>query len=384
MTKRLQKLACVLAMGLTLVSLCACDAENSAVQENNGSVYTVKSVTVTARDLKQSFSLNGRVYAYARADVRPQVSGVVKERLFVEGAEVKKGDPLYLIDDTLYKAQYEYAKAALSKAADERKQAERNLQRYKKLVNRQAVSAQDYEDRLLAYALALDDEKIAAADLDQAAAKLDYTKVRAPISGTIGKSNITPGALVTENQEGVLASIIDLSKVYVDVQQSGSQWRSFKQRLIEGSLISDKTNDNKVILYFDDGSRYALEGNLSLSEVEVDEVSGSVTLRAVFDNPRHLLLPGMAVRAYFSGPVSKDVIVVPAAAVTQDSAGRSYVFVIDDDNKVNRKQIETGGLCEYGWVVASGVNVGERIAVNGTQKLKSGMRVMIDGGGDAK
>ena len=379
MTKQLQKLACILFFGLCFLAVNGCDAQHTENLAKKATVYSIKAKVVQTYDVAQSFSLNGRVYAYARADVRPQVSGVVKERLFVEGSLVKKGDPLYQIDDALYKAEYDYAKAALSKTVDQRKQAERNLRRYEKLVAQHAVSRQDYEDRLLDYALSVDDEKLAKAELDEAAATLEYTKVRAPISGRIGKSNITAGALVTENQSDVLASIIDLSKVYVDVQQSSAQWRTFKQQIQNGSLVSNQKQSEEVSLFFDDGSRYPTNGKLSLTEVQVDEVSGNVTLRAVFDNPEQILLPGMAVRAYFAGPIKKDAVVVPAASVTQDSAGRSYVFVIDEKNKVKRQEIFTQGLCDYGWIILSGVKAGDKIAVNGTQKLKTGMIVSIEG-----
>ena len=379
MTKQLQKLACILFFGLCFLAVNGCDAQHTENSAKKETVYSIKAKVVQTYDVAQSFSLNGRVYAYARADVRPQVSGVVKERLFVEGSLVKKGDPLYQIDDALYKAEYDYAKAALSKAVDQRKQAERNLRRYEKLVAQHAVSRQDYEDRLLDYALSVDDEKLAKAELDEAAATLEYTKVRAPISGRIGKSNITAGALVTENQSDVLASIIDLSKVYVDVQQSSAQWRTFKQQIQNGSLVSNQKQSEEVSLFFDDGSRYPTNGKLSLTEVQVDEVSGNVTLRAVFDNPEQILLPGMAVRAYFAGPIKKDAVVVPVASVTQDSAGRSYVFVIDEKNKVKRQEIFTQGLCDYGWIILSGVKAGDKIAVNGTQKLKTGMIVSVEG-----
>lgn len=379
MTKKLQKLACTLFFGLCLFAINGCDAQQAENSAKKETIYSVKVKEVQTHDVVQFFSLNGRVYAYARADVRPQVSGVVKERLFVEGSLVKKGDPLYQIDDALYKAQYDYAKAALNKACDERKQAERNLRRYEKLVEQHAVSRQDYEDRQLDYALSVDDEKLAKAELDEAAVTLEYTKVRAPIAGRIGKSNITPGALVTANQSDVLASIIDLSKVYVDVQQSASQWRSFKQQILNGGLVSNNKQNDEVVLFFDDGSQYPIKGKLSLTEVQVDEVSGTVTLRAVFDNPEQLLLPGMAVRTYFAGPIKKDAVVVPASSVTEDSAGRSYVFVIDEENKVRRQEIFTQGLCDFGWIILSGVKEGDKIAVNGTQKLRSGMIVSIEG-----
>ena len=381
MTKQLQKLACTLFFGLCFLAINGCDAEQAENLVKKETVYSVQATVVQTHDVVQSFSLNGRVYAYARADVRPQVNGVVKERLFVEGSLVKKGDPLYQIDDALYKAQYDYAKAALNKASDQRKQAHRNLRRYEKLVAEHAVSRQDYEDRELEYALSLDDEKLAKAELDEAAVTLEYTKVRAPISGRIGKSNITAGALVTANQSEVLASIIDLSKVYVDVQQSAAQWRTFKQQILNGGLISNQKQTDEVVLFFDDGSQYPIKGKLSLTEVQVDEVSGTVTLRAVFDNPEQLLLPGMAVRTYFAGPIKKDAVVVPVSSVTQDSAGRSYVFVIDEENKVKRQEIFTQGLCDFGWIILSGVKEGDKIAVNGTQKLKTGMIVSTHGDG---
>ncbi len=365
---------CILPLLLT-----ACfETEHGGETSGQEVRYTVKVAQARLVDLPLSFELNGRVYAYARADVRPQVGGLIKERLFTEGSQVKKGQPLYQLDDALYQADYLYARAQLSKASDNKKQARLDYLRYQELFKHDAASRQQYEDKRLAYALAQDEEELAKASLLRAQAELDYTKVRAPISGTIGKSAVTPGALVTANQEAVLASIIDLSRVYVDVQQSGVQWRNFKQGLLSGRLKADEKRRRQVSLFFEDGSRYAQSGTYSLSEVEVDESSGSVTLRAVFDNQDGLLLPGMAVKLNFGGPVYPDALIVPATAVSQDTAGRSFVYTIEADNTVQRRQVQPLFLTEQGWVIAEGLKPLQQLALSGAQKLKSGMKVAVE------
>ncbi len=360
---------------LSLFSLASCGRKMPA--SAGSAAYVVDSTVVTQVDIPLSFSLNGRVLAYARADVRPQADGIIKDRLFEEGSYVSKGQSLYQIDDALYRAQYQYAKASLDQARDQREQAQREYQRYQTLLKQDAVSAQEFEDKRLNYRLSVDAEKLVAASLDECRTKLAYTKVTAPISGTIGKSNVTPGALVTANQSEVLATIIDLRRVYVDVQQSGARWRAFRKGLMSGELAGHAQAE-VVHLFFDDGTPYELPGTYALTEVQVDESSGSVTLRAEFDNPQHLLLPGMAVRLQFSGPILPDAAVVPASAVGQDANGKTFVFVIAEDNTVRRQLVETAFLVDAGWVIASGLQPGQRVALNGLQKLKSGMVVELE------
>ncbi|MBU3827154.1 MAG: efflux RND transporter periplasmic adaptor subunit [Candidatus Anaerobiospirillum merdipullorum] len=361
---------------LLLPVLSACDDKTPAPAQTESSSYVIDSAVVKAADVPLSFSLNGRVVAYARADVRPQADGLIKERLFTEGSWVEQGQSLYQIDDALYQAQYAYAKANLAKARDEAAQAKREFERYQGLFKQDAVSAQEYEDKRLSYLLSVDEEQLAQATLMERSTQLAYTQVRAPISGTIGKSQVTPGALVTANQSEVLATIIDLTKVYVDVQQSGTRWRALRQGIIAGNLYG-KDEAEAVELYFDDGTRYPILGQYALTEVEVDESSGSVTLRAQFDNPERLLLPGMAVRLHFKGPTLPQAVVVPASAVGQNAAGNSFVFIVEDDLKVRRQFVQADFLVDDGWVISQGLRPGQRVALNGLQKLKTGMSVAL-------
>ena len=262
--------------------------------------YDISTIHPQFKNRERSFNLSGRISAYTRADVRPQVDGIILNRLFEEGAEVEEGTPLYEIDPAIFQAQLEHAQASYDRAVVQRKMAYKDYERFALLYKRRSASEKERDDALLAYELAQADEKLYQAELTSAKISLDYTTVRAPIAGIIGSSKITRGALVTANQSEPLATIIDLDKVYVDMEQSSLQWRKLREGLLDGSIyLSDRAYD--VSLYFEDGSLYNQLGVLSLSEVLVDEESGSLSLRAIFDNPDHLLLPGMAVVCKVNG-----------------------------------------------------------------------------------
>lgn len=344
-------------------------------------VYQVSTYHVQSQNVPVHLKLNGKITAFAKADVRPQVNGIITQRLFTEGQQVAAGQPLYQIDDIKYKAQTDLAKANLHKAEYAREEAYKKLQRYNELKRAKSVSMQDYDDVNLAYKSAVSDEQIAKANLINAQSDLDYTKVFAPIAGIVGKSTVTPGSLVTANQSEVLTTIIDLSKVYVDVQQSASSWRVLNQKIIDGRL--SHVEDNEVQLIFDDGSIYPILGKLSLSEIQVDETSGSVTLRAIFDNPNNILLPGMAVRAELVGAIEKDVLVIPATSLLTLANGKTYVFLVNGDSTVTRKEVSVGSITAYGWTVTSGLEQGTEIVSSMVGTLKTGDKVTISNETDA-
>ena len=363
-------------MVLLLVNACS-PSKNETV---NKKIYQVQTYTVNTQTVPLELSLNGKVRAFAKADVRPQVSGIITKRVFHEGQSVVKGEPLYQIDDTKYQAQYDLAKASLQKSSTVRQEAYKKLLRYQELRRKNSISIQEYDDVNLSYQSALSDEQIAKSNLTTAKNELDYTKVFAPISGIVGKSSVTAGSLVTANQSEVLTTIIDLSKVYVDVQQSASSYREIKQKIINGHL--DNASSKKVQLFFDDGSCYPILGNLSLSEIQVDEDSGSVTLRAIFDNPDNLLLPGMSVSTKLIGALENNVMLIPSSALQSLANGKSYVFIVGKDNILTRQEVSVGNITKDGWVINSGLKTGDVIVSSLVGTLKSGDKVKIVNGAD--
>lgn len=371
----------IIAISISTMLLCLVSACSPNKNESiNQKVYQVQVFSVQTQTVPLELSLHGKVRAYARADVRPQVSGIITQRIFKEGQIVTKGQPLYQIDDTKYKAQYDLAKASLQKSSATRAEAYKKLLRYQELRKKNSVSIQEYDDVNLTYLSALSDEQIAKANLTTAKNELDFTKVFAPISGIVGKSSVTAGSLVTANQSEVLTTIIDLSKVYVDVQQSASSYRAIKQKIITGHL--NDAVSNKVQLFFDDGSNYPILGTLSLSEIQVDENSGSVTLRAIFDNPHNLLLPGMSVSTKLVGALETDVMLIPSSALLSLANGKSYVFIVGEDNILKRQEVSVGNITKDGWVVNSGIKAGDVIVSSLVGTLKSGDKVTIVDGAD--
>ena len=305
--------------------------------------------------------LPGRTIAYRVAEVRPQVNGIILKRLFKEGSEVKEGQQLYQIDPSVYEATLASAQANL--------QSTRSLSdRYKQLVNEQAVSRQEYDD---AQAKRLQAE----ATLKSAQIDLRYTKVLAPISGRIGRSAVTEGALVSNGQATAMATIQQLDPIYVDVTQSSAELLKLRRELESGKLKKVGDNAAEVSLKLEDGSNYAQKGRLEFSEVSVDETTGSVTLRAVFPNPEHNLLPGMFVHARLNNGVNETAILAPQQGVTRDLKGQATALVVDKDNKVELRQLKASRTVGNDWLIEEGLNAGDRLITEGLQYVKPGVEV---------
>src|SRR5512143_444772 len=284
--------------------------------------------------------LAGRTSASLIAEVRPQVGGIIQKRLFTEGADVKAGEVLYQIDPAAYQAAYSSAKAALARAEANLIPARLKSERYKELVKINAVSQQDYDDATAALKQAEADVEAGKAALETARINLAYTRVTAPISGRIGRSTVTNGALVTASQPAALATIQQLSSIYVDVTQSSAELLKLKQNLASGLLKNSGPAQAKVRLLLEDGSAYPLPGILKFSEVTVDQSTGSVTLRAIFPNPRQTLLPGMFVRTIMEEGVSEHAILVPQRGVTRNPDGSAMVMLVGSEDKVEPRPIK--------------------------------------------
>ncbi len=335
-------------------------------------------VVIESEKLTLTTQLPGRTTAYLVAEVRPQVSGILQARLFTEGVEVKEGDILYQIDPAPFQAAYNSAKAALARDEASLVAAQLRAKRANELVKSNAVSVQEADDANAAYKQAL---AVVAADkaaLEAARINLDYASIAAPISGKIGRSSVTQGALLTANQPNPLATIQQLDPIYVDVTQSSLEMLRLRRNLESGQLHKGGENSTKVRLVLEDGTPYALEGELQFSEVAVDQSTGSVTLRAMFPNPNRVLLPGMFVRAVLEEGVDEKAILVPQEGVARDFKGRPTAMVVKDDNTLELRELESSRTVGDRWLVTSGLKPGDKVVVEGLLQARPGMTVRAE------
>jgi membrane fusion protein (multidrug efflux system) len=332
-------------------------------------------ITVEPRPMAMMTELPGRTSAYLIADVRPQVSGLITRRTFIEGTEVKAGQQLYQIDPAPYQAALDSALATMAHDKAALGTAKAKSARYKPLAAAQAVSKQDYDDAVAATGEAAADILSARASIEQAQINLAYTRVQAPISGRIGRSSVTPGALVTANQTTDLATITQLDPIYVDVEQPATTLLRLRAELAAGQLQATGPNQARVTLKLEDGSDYKQPGTLQFSEVNVDEGTGTVLLRAIFPNPGKLLLPGLYVREELQEATDDHAILVPQQAVSHNPHGDPTVLLVGPGNKVKLQVIETGRAVKDEWVATSGLKQGDVVIVDGLQKAKPGAEV---------
>ena len=321
----------------------------------------VKVVTLSPQSVSITTDLPGRMVPYRVADIRPQVSGVILKRMFVEGTDVKENQQLYQIDPALYQAAYDSAAATAESA---RLQAER----YKPLAEANAVSKQDYDN---AVATAAQNK----ASAETAHINLVYTRLLSPISGRIGRSSVTEGALVTANQATALATVQQLDPIYVDVTQPSAVLLRLKRELAAGQLVQAGANQAEVHLMLEDGSTYKPVGKMQFAEVQVDQTTGSVTLRALFPNPDKLLLPGMFVREQIEEGSRTDALLVPQVAVTHNQKGDPTALVVNGENKVELRTLVTERAMGDKWLVTDGLKAGDRVIVEGIQFAKPGSEV---------
>ncbi len=368
--KKCSALAAACASALLLAS---CGGEQTAQQ---GQALPVDVYTVSTIDVPVVSRLTGRANATRRAEVRPQVSGVIQKRLFTEGTDVEEGTQLYQIDPAIYQAQYDSAKASLSSAKANLHAAKLRADRYRTLLNKNAVSRQDYDDANATYLQAAAAVEQAEAAVQTAEINLAYTKVYAPISGRISRSDVTEGALVSAQQASPMTTIQQLDPMYVDLGQSVEDHLQMRKGLESGRF---KISGGKasVDIYFANGDKYPYQGTLEFSEVSVDETTGMVNMRAIVPNPHNVLLPGMFLRGDINEGVVPDAVVVDQNAVTREAAGVSYVMVIDSENKAQRRNIKIGTNYEKYFVVTEGLTPGEKVAVSNLQKLRTGTVVSI-------
>lgn len=362
-----------MTIAVAVLSLSACGKKEAGAGQGAGQQQAPQVVvhTVTREALPVTTELPGRTSAYQIAEVRPQVGGLIEKRLFVEGALVKAGAPLYQIDASTYRAAVNAAKASLSKARANLASAQPKVARYKGLLEIQGVSQQDYDDAVSAAAQARADVEAAAATLETANINLRYTTVTAPISGRISRSNVTPGALVTASQATALTTVQQLDPIYVDVTQSSNDLLKLKRAMESGS-VRQSGGQVRADLILADGSTHGAAGKLQFSDVTVDPGTGNVALRALFPNPKGDLLPGMYVRAKLENGIDEKAIAVPQTGVTRNQKGQATAMVLNRENKVEQRVLVTGATLGDKWLVSSGLEEGDRVIVEGLQKIKVG------------
>lgn len=363
----------VTLIALTIL-LGGCDSGRGQ-QATGPPIPEVATVTIQPQQVELTTELPGRTSPYLVAEIRPQVNGIIKKRLFREGSDVKAGHLLYQIDSAPFQVALDSARASLGKAQANLPSIRLKTERYKELLVDKAVSRQDYDDAAAAMEQARAEIAYWQAAVEAARINLGYTRVTAPISGRIGKSSVTDGALVTAYQPLSLATIQQLDPIYVDVTQSSAELLRLKRHLETGRVSAHGANGRKVPILLEDGTPYPQEGILQFRDVTVDQATGSFTLRIVVPNPKNLLLPGMFVRAVVQEGIAEQAILVPQQGVSRTPKGEPVALVVDESAKVQQRQLTLNRAISDQWLVASGLSAGDRLIVEGMLNVRPGATV---------
>jgi len=368
------------ALAASVLVLVACKGHPAAQQQGGPAEVTV--VTLKPQAVTVTRELPGRTSAYQIAEVRPQVNGIIKQRLFEEGALVKAGQPLYQLDDAVYRAENNNAKAALAKAKAALYSAQLNAKRTSELARIDAVSKQDDETATATWRQAEADVAAGQAQVESTGVNLAFARIVSPITGRIGKSAVTPGALVTANQAEPMARVQQLDPVFVDVTQSSGELLDLRKRIAAGSLKEADGTPVKILL--EDGSTYTHDGKLQFADVSVDPTTGSFALRVIVPNPEHVLLPGMYVRAVLDKGSNPRGILVPQAGISRDPKGGATAMVVGKDGKAELREVQVSRTVGDHWLIESGLAAGDQVIVEGLQMIQPGMPVHASEAGAAK
>lgn len=369
------RIACGAAMVLIVFSVAGCGKTISDTQKQDDKPpQEVSVVTVAPERIALSTELPGRLEASRVAEVRARVAGIVLKREFHEGSDVKAGDVLFRIDPSPFQAAYASAQAAVAKAEAARLQADLKVERYKPLVEFNAISKQEYDDAIAAQKQAAAELASAKAARQTASLNLGYATVTAPISGRVGRAQVTEGALVGQGEATLLATVQQIDPIYLNLTQSSTDALRLQTAIANGQIKGVGDGQAKITVVTEDGRVYPQAGKLLFSDLTVDESSGAIMLRAEFPNPDHMLLPGMYVRARLEQAVNEQAITVPQQAVIRSNEGAS-VWVVGADGKVAARPIKTGSVQGDAWIVSEGLKAGDRVIVEGLQKAKPGATV---------
>ncbi len=371
---RLPLLVTVLASSLALAG-CG-DAEQSANAAAQQQQFTVGVVTLAPRDIDLTSTLPGRATAYRVAEVRPQVNGILQQQLFQEGTMVDAGQQLYQIDAALYDAQLASADAELARTQAMYKAARSRYDRSKGLINDNAISQQEFDEAEANYLQAKAQVKVAEAAHTRAELNLEYTQVKAPISGLIGRSQLTEGALLSVGQAQALTTIHQLDPIYIDIAQSSSDYLKLQDAIAAKRIVVNKDNRAPVTVHLSDS--HSVQGELLFNEVTVDPQTSAITLRAQVANPDRKILPGMYVRAEVGSGKLQQAILAPQAGVTRDPRGRAVAMVVNQDGQVEQRYLTVNGTVGSDWIVVDGLASGDQVIVEGLQKIRPGMPVQTE------
>lgn len=359
-------------LALALAALAACSGGAEADAQRRGGSPQVGFVVAAPTAVPVPITLGGRTAAFQTSEVRPQVSGLIRRRFFAEGGYVRQGQPLFLVDPSIYEAAVNEAAANLAAARASAEAAAAKAERFRPLAEMEAIARQDYTDAVAQARQTRAAVAQSSARLETARINLRYTTVPAPISGRVGRSLFTVGALVNANQAEPLAVIQRLDPIYVDMQQSSAELLALRRGLANGGAVPGST---AVRLKLEDGSEYGYLGSVQFSEVNVSEATGTVTLRATFPNPDGLLLPGMFVQATFEQAVDPSAFLVPQQALQRDFGGDAFVYLVGPGNKALRRKVTAERTAGDAWVVTAGLAAGDRVITQGTGNLRDGMPV---------
>jgi membrane fusion protein (multidrug efflux system) len=364
-----------LIITLTLLVLlpAACEKQQTPPAKRPAAAVTV--VTLKTQSVTLSRQLPGRTNPFVVAEVRPQVTGIVKQRLFTEGSLVKAGQALYQLDDAIYRADYNSAKALLARAQAAVDIARFNAERAEELINTNAISKQDLVNAQAEMRQAEADAGVAEAEVASAAVRLGFARIKSPIDGRIGKSTVTRGALVTADQDAALATVQQLDPIYVDLTRSAIELLELRREFSQGT--ARRTEGVPVTLLFEDGNPYEHQGELTFTDVAVDPMTGSYALRVVVPNPDNLLMPGMYVRAIVSNGVRDRGLLVPQKGITRDPKGNAIAMVVNPDGIAEQRAVEVGRTVSDQWLVIGGLNEGDQVIVEGLQRVRAGAQVNV-------
>ncbi len=363
---------------IVAVLLFGCKKQEKQQQGMMNMVPKVNYLEVKNEQAELTFQLPGRVSAFQTAPIVPQVSGIIKKRVFIEGSDVKKGDLLYVIDTSVYETALETAKASLEMAKAKLPALEKQIERYSELIKTKSISQQVYDDTNAALMQLKANIKLYESQIRSAQINLEHCYVKAPISGRIGKSFITEGATVVAYQPTPLAEIQQIENVFVDVPRSTAELEELKVRLNRGIVKNTGKEKYSVKLILDDGSIYPYNGTLQFKDISVDPTTGSVNLRIIFPNKEQRLLPGMYVRAILSEGLKPDSILVPQESVLRDHKGDPYVYLVDNESKVVVRPIKIERSMGNKWLVSDGLKSGDKVVVYGIQFIRPGVPVKAE------
>lgn len=378
MQQRLRKPLFVSVLASSFMLAACGDASQQTAATGQQQQMIVGIVTVTTRNVDLTTTLPGRASAFRVAEVRPQVNGILQSRLFEEGSMVEAGQQLYQIDAAMYEAELASAEAEIARANAAVKSTKSRFQRSNDLLKDKAISQQDFDEAEAAYLQAEAQLKIAEANLTRAKLNVEYTRVKAPIAGRIGRSQLTEGALLSVGQAQPLTTITQLDPIYVDIAQSTSDYLKLQAAIADGRIVTDGDNRAEVTVRVGEAGNYTTTGELLFNEVTVDPQTSAITLRAKLANPNHAILPGMYVRAEVGTGALKNALLVPQTGVSRDPRGRAIAMVVNQEGKVEQRYLTVESTIGSNWIVTDGLSAGDKIIVEGLQKIQPGMPVQTE------